>query len=616
MRIIFLIALLVISAQTFAQHDPYIGIIPAPVSVKKARGEFRLTAETIIITDSPGHKAVRFFSDYLKKAGFSNGVTDVNSLNKSQKGMKNSITLSVNFKADLPPEGYQLLIFDDNIILNGKGAGLFYGIQTLIQLIQVKNNNLATIPCAEIKDYPRFGYRGMHLDVSRHFFNVDFVKKYLDVMASYKLNTFHWHLTDDQGWRIEIKKYPKLTDIGSKRAQTKINRAGIDTFLYDNTPYEGYYTQDQIKEVVNYANSLFITIVPEIELPGHSMAAVAAYPELSCDPNKTYKVAETWGEFKDVYCPSEETFKMLDDILFEVMLLFPGKYIHIGGDECNKFAWKNSDFCKQLIADKGLVNEEGLQSYFIRKIEQYVNAQGHSIIGWDEILEGGLAPNATVMSWRGEAGGIKAAQANHDVIMTPGSGGLYFDHTQYKSPLEPLSIGGNAPLSKTYSYDPVPSELTKEEQKHIIGVQANLWTEYIPTAAKAEYMLLPRMLALAEVAWTPKGNKDFSNFSEERIPQHLAKLDAKGYNYRVPVAIGASDTVLTGSKFTIELSPSVEGATIYYTLDGYNPRETDLAYTVPLKILVPENKTVELKTIVITPSGKRSIVADMKLQNK
>jgi hexosaminidase len=616
MKRILLLILLACSCKTFAQHDPYMGIIPAPVSVKKSKGEFRLTAGTIIYTDSTDHKAVRFFTDYLRKVGVGGSITDITRLDKSHQNMKNAILLSVNFKADLPPEGYELFIYDDHIVLNGKGAGLFYGVQTLIQLMEVKNANLVTIPCASIKDYPRFPYRGMHLDVARHFFNVDFVKKYLDVMSEYKLNTFHWHLTDDQGWRIEIKKYPKLTEIGSKRAQTKINRAGIDTGLYDNTPYEGYYTQDQVREVIAYAADRFITIIPEIELPGHSMAAVASYPELSCTPGKTYKVAETWGEFKDVYCPSEETFKMLNDILFEVMGLFPGKYVHIGGDECNKTAWKNSDFCKQLIADKGLKDEDGLQSYFIGRIEKFINSQGHSIIGWDEILEGGLAPNATVMSWRSEAGGIKAAQQNHDVVMTPATGGLYFDHTQLKSPLEPLSIGGNAPLSKVYAYNPMPAELTKDQQKHIIGVQANLWTEYIPTPAKAEYMLLPRMLALAEVAWTPTANKDYNDFSEVRIAHQLPRLDAQGYNYRVPVAIGASDTVMTGSKFTIELAPPAHGATIYYTLDGYNPRETDMQYTVPLKLLVPANKTIELKTIVVMPSGKRSVVTTMKLENK
>ncbi len=618
MKKLLIILLLAMPAATYAQRDPYMGIIPAPVSVKKMKGEFKLTAETIILTDSPSHKAVKFFADYLRKSQLGGSVTDMTYLDDKRKNIKNSITLKVNFKDDLPPEGYELQVEPDRVTINGRGAGLFYGVQTLIQLIESKSLGNATIPCTSIKDYPRFSYRGMHLDVCRHFFDVDFVKKYIDVMAAYKLNTFHWHLTDDQGWRIEIKKYPKLTEIGSKRAQTKIGRAsgGETDSLYDNMPYEGYYTQDQIREVVAYAQARFITIIPEIEMPGHSLAAIAAYPELSCDPSKSYKVGENWGVYKDVFCPGEETFTMLTDILREVIDLFPGKYIHIGGDECQKDAWKKSVMCQQLIADKELKDEKGLQSYFISRIEKVVNAMGRQIIGWDEILEGGLAPNATVMSWQGESGGIAAAQQGHDVIMTPSSGGLYFDHTQLKSPQEPLSIGGNAPLSKTYGYDPVPAVLTKEQQQHIIGVQANLWTEYIATPAKAEYMLLPRMLALSEDAWSPLANKNYKDFSEQRIPHRLARLETDGYNFRVPVAIGAADTVVKGAKFNIELAPSVEGAKVYYTLDGYNPRETDLAYTAPFQLIVPARKTMVLKTIVITQTGKRSVVTEMKMENK
>lgn len=615
----FLTILFVLCATTvFAQRDQYMGIIPAPVTVKKNKGEFKLNSETIILTDSPNHKAVKFFGDYIRKLGLNTSITDVAMFGDRRLKMKNIITLSVNFKGDIPSEGYELNVTEGGIVLNGRFSGLFYGVQTLIQLIHNNGNGTATIPCCYVRDYPRFSYRGMHLDVVRHFFDVDFVKRYIDLMAMYKLNYFHWHLTDDQGWRIEIKKYPKLTSIGSKRAQTKIGRAtgGETEDLYDSTPYDGFYTQDQIKEIVAYAEARFITVVPEIEMPGHSMAAIAAYPELSCDPSKSYKVGENWGVYKDVYCPTEETFTMLSDILAEVMDLFPGKYIHIGGDEVPKDAWKKSDFCKQLITDRSLRDEEGLQSYFIGRMEKYINAHRHSIIGWDEILEGGLAPNATVMSWRGDAGGIKAAQQEHDVIMTPGSGGMYFDHAQAKSTQEPLSIGNYAPLQKTYAYDPVPAKLEKEQQKYILGVQANLWTEYMPTPAKAEYMLLPRMLALSEVAWTPLRNKDYKNFSEERIPHHLMKLDAAGYNYRVPVAIGSSDTTLTGSKFTIELAPSVEGAKVHYTLDGYAPRETDMEYTGPIKLTVPAKRTIELKSVVITPSGKRSIVTTMKLENK
>ncbi len=619
MRNVCLVILLAIAANAFAQgNDHNLGIIPAPFSVKKLKGDFRLNPETIILADSPGAKSVQFFAAWLKKNGYGNSVTDINSLDKKKREFKNSIRLSVNVKGDLPAEGYQLYIMDDGITLNGKGAGMFYGVQTLIQLLHSTNAGYATVPCAAIVDYPRFAYRGMHLDVSRHFFDVDFIKKYLDVMASYKLNNFHWHLTDDQGWRLEIKKYPKLTEIGSMRAQTKVGKfSGNDSDLYDNTPYGGFYTQDQVIDVVNYAAQRYINVVPEIEMPGHALAAIAAYPELSCDPPKEHKVAETWGVFNDVFCPTDETFKILTDVLNEVVQLFPGKYIHIGGDEVPKEAWKKSDFCRQLIADQNLRDENGLQSYFIGRIEKSVNAQGRSIIGWDEILEGGLAPNATVMSWRGEQGGIAAAQLGHDVIMTPGSAGLYFDHAQSKSSEEPLSIGGNAPLSKVYAYDPVPAVLSKDQQKHIIGVQANLWTEYIATTAKAEYMLLPRMLALSEIAWTQTANKDYENFAEQRVAHHLAKLEAAGYNCRVPVPTGMrdKDSVTNGKELKIDLKPTVEGAKIYYTIDGYDPRETDVQYSTALRFPVPEGKYMEFKAIQVTPAGKRSNVATIKMLN-
>jgi hexosaminidase len=618
MKKILLLIALAFSLPVFAQEDPYMGIIPAPVSVKKTKGVFRFTPETIILVDSPDNKSVRIFKGLLLKAGYSNTVTDINTVDRKRWDMKNSIMLAQNFKGDLPPEGYELEIAETKVQLNGRGSGYMYGLQTLLQLMQKSTNpGYATIPCALIHDNPRFSYRGMHLDVSRHFFDVDFIKRYIDLMAAYKLNFFHWHLTDDQGWRIEIKKYPKLTEVGSKRAQTLVGKIkGADADVYDNTPYGGFYTQDQILDVVTYAGERFITIIPEIEMPGHCRAMVAAYPEWSCDPTQTYKVAETWGEFKDVLCPNEETFKALKDILREVMLLFPGKYIHIGGDECPKDAWKKSEFCRQLIVDSALRDENGLQSYFIRTMERFVNSQGRSLIGWDEIMEGGLAPNASVMSWRGESGGIAAAQLGHDVIMTPGSGGLYFDHAQSRSKEEPLSIGGFAPLAKTYAYDPVPAALNKDQQKHILGVQANLWTEYIATTSKVEYMLLPRMLALSEIAWSPKANRNYKNFSEQRVAKHLPKLEAAGFNYRVPEPVGASDTLAIGDKFKIELTPLVEGAKIYFTIDGYQPRETDLLYTGPATLNIPKDKTIEFKTIAITPSGKRSVVNNIQMSNK
>jgi hexosaminidase len=592
--------------------DPNMGIIPAPVSLKKLSGEFILSQQTAFLADSVNNKAVLFLADYLHSKKM------LNIQPKTNIGdTPNSLVLTAAGTDNLPAEGYRLTITPQKITIAGKGAGLFYGIQTLIQLMPADGAATVKLPCVQIEDYPRFAYRGMMLDVCRHFFSVEFVKKYIDLMAAYKLNNFHWHLTDDQGWRIEIKKYPRLTEIGSQRAQTLIgNYHDRIPQQFDNTPYGGYYTQDEIRDVVKYAADRYINIIPEIEMPGHSEAALAAYPELSCDPSKTYKVSETWGVFNDVYCPSDKTFDFLQDVLTEVMELFPSKYIHIGGDEVPKTAWQQSAFCQRLIHKLNLKNEHGLQSYFIERIEKFVNSKGRSIIGWDEILEGGLAPNATVMSWRGETGGIAAAKQDHDVIMTPGSNGLYFDHAQGKLADEPLGIGGYSPLQTTYSYNPIPAALTAEQQKHILGVQANLWTEYIATDAKAEYMVLPRMLALAEIAWTPLANKNYTDFSETRLPSHLAWLDKNGFDYRVPSVMGLQDTIIFGSQLNVTLKSPVKGANIYYTIDGYTPRETDLIYSTPLSISVPPNQFRELKVMVITPSGKRSLVTSSAIYNK
>ena len=593
--------------------DPNMGIIPAPVSVQKQAGNFLLSQETIIQADTITNKAVRFLADYLQNKYSYNNKLQAN----TGAAGSNTIILTSTGTENLPAEGYRLTIAPNQVTIAGKGAGLFYGIQTLIQLLPLERSATAKLPCARIEDYPRFGYRGMHLDVSRHFFSVEFVKRYLDLMAAYKLNTFHWHLTDDQGWRIEIKKYPRLTQVGSQRAESLIgNYHDRMPQQFDNTPYGGYYTQDQIREVIQYAASKYITIIPEIEMPGHAMAALAAYPELSCDANLEYKVSGTWGVFNNIFCPTEKTFTFLQDVLSEVIDLFPSKYIHIGGDEAPKAVWKSSPEAQAIIKRLKLKYEHGLQSYFIQRMEKYVNSKGRSIIGWDEILEGGLAPNATVMSWRGEAGGIAAAKQNHNVIMTPSSSGLYFDHAQARSDLEPLSIGGFTPLLKTYQYNPTPAALTPAQNKYILGVQANMWTEYIATEKKAEYMLLPRLLALAEVAWTPLANKNFTDFSETRIPRHLAWFDKNNFNYRVPVAIGAKDTSYNAAQLTVNLKAPVEGATIYYTIDGYTPSETDLVYTKPFTLNIPAENYRELKTIVISPTGKRSLVTSTTVYNR
>jgi hexosaminidase len=610
-----LFALLITAATTVHAQDtdPNMGIIPVPVSVKKTAGAFILSQETKIQADTPNNKAVLFFSSFLANTMAYNKQVGLRNTNAGS----NVIYLTSTGTEGLPAEGYRLTITPQQITIAGKGAGLFYGIQTLMQLMPLERAATAKLPCATIEDYPRFGYRGVMLDVCRHFFSVEMVKRYIDLMAGYKLNTFHWHLTDDQGWRIEIKKYPRLTQVASVRAQTVIgNYRDRTPQQFDNTPVSGFYTQDQIRDVIRYAADRYITIVPEIEMPGHAQAALAAFPELSCDPKLDYKVAETWGVFNNIYCPSEKTFHFLEDVLTEVIDLFPSKYIHIGGDEAPKTVWKNSKFCQDLIKKLKLKDEHGLQSYFIQRMEKFVNSKGRSIIGWDEILEGGLAPNATVMSWRGEEGGIAAAQQNHDVIMTPGSQGLYIDHGQGRLNQEPLSIGGNEPISKIYNYNPTPSVLTPEQQAHIKGVQANLWTEYITTDKKVEFMLLPRMLALSEIAWAPIANKNYKDFAETRLPGHLAWLDKAGYEYHVPNAIGSADTTIIGTQLTVNLKSPVQGATIYYTIDGYTPRETEMAYTKPMTYEVPVDQYRELQTIVVTPSGKRSNITKTVVYNK
>lgn len=595
-------------------NDPNMGIIPAPVSIQKNAGEFVLCQQTMLFADTMTNKAVVFLKDYLLHQVNLNLKVRTNAALTAS----NRLVLTSKGAELLPAGGYTLSITTRQITITGRSAGLFYGVQSLIQLMPAEKNAVARLPCLQIEDHPRFGYRGAMLDVARHFFSVEFVKKYIDVMAAYKLNNFHWHLTDDQGWRIEIKKYPKLTQISSRRAQTVIGNFHERTpQQYDNTPYGSYYTQDQIRDVVKYAADRYINVVPEIEMPGHSEAVLAAYPELSCDPSlTTYKVAETWGIFHNIYCPSDQTFNFLEDVLTEVIGLFPSKFIHIGGDEVPKDAWKKSDFCQKLIKKLGLKNEEELQSYFIQRIEKFVNSKGRNIIGWDEILEGGLSPNATVMSWRGEAGGIAAAKQKHKVVMTPGSGGLYIDQLQAKQNIEPLNNGGWSPLSKIYSYNPTPAELTPTEQKYILGVQANLWTEYIPTELKAEYMILPRILALSEVAWSPLSKKSFADFANMRLPFHLERFDKGNYNYRVPPVIGGQDTILFGSQLDVKLKSPVHGAKVYYTIDGYPPRETDKEYTIPMSYNVPENQYRELKTIVITPSGKRSQLTHSIMYNK
>ena len=539
MKNLITLFLIIVNLPAIAQTN--INIIPKPVEVTEKTGYFNLNKSTIIIANSSAKHNADMLNFYLKKFyGFALPVKTAPANNG-----KTSITLAVKNLAKGKKDQYTLSVYKNRLDINGTtNEALFYGSQSLLQLIPTDINLPVTemaIPQVTIKDYPRFQYRGMHLDVGRHFFGVDEVKKYIDYLAYHKFNTFHWHLTEDQGWRIEIKKYPLLTSVGGFRNGTIIgHHPGTGN---DSLHYGGFYTQKEIKDIVKYAQDRYITIIPEIEMPGHSSAAIAAYPKLSCFPDESTlikpntpwagsrsgkQVQQTWGVFEDVYCPSEYTFRFLENVLDEVMQLFPSKYIHIGGDECPKDAWKRSAFCQKLIKEKNLKDENGLQTYFISRIEKYLNSKGRNIIGWDEILEGGLTPNATVMSWRGEEGGVAAAKQHHNVIMTPGKY-VYFDHAQLKND-DSLTIGGYLPLDTVYNYEPVPKELNNVEAKYVLGAQANVWTEYIANNAKLEYMIFPRMSALSEVLWSPKEMRNLDDF-KVRLPVMLKRYEMWGANY-------------------------------------------------------------------------------------
>lgn len=523
-RKLHLIVLILFSTvYVFAQQT---AIIPKPAEMVKGEGFFQLDKNTSLKFDESNPELVsiaNLFNEYLQHVyGFS----------LDNNGSGKTIQLKIISQLPLGKEGY-LLKVDKNVIVVSAAApnGIFYGTQSLKQMLPVKaNDGILKVASLEIKDEPRFQWRGNMLDVGRHFFPVSFIKKYIDILAMYKINTFHWHLTEDQGWRIEIKKYPLLTEISHWREETMKGHYR-DNAGMDGIGYGGFYTQDQCREVVRYAAERYITVVPEIEMPGHSSAALAAYPELGCTGGP-YKVQQTWGVHKDVYCAGkEQTFIFLKNVIDEVLDIFPSEFIHVGGDECPKDAWKECDDCQRKIKELGIKNEHELQSWFITEMDKYLSSKGRRLIGWDEILEGGLAPEATVMSWRGIKGGIEAAKQKHDVVMSPTSH-MYLDYYQSKDKEnEPLAIGGFLPLEKVYSYEPVPEELNADESKYILGVQTNLWTEYVPTTKKAEYMLLPRLQAEAEVAWTKKELKDINDF-KSRLNSDYKRLDKLNINYR------------------------------------------------------------------------------------
>ena len=492
-------------------------LIPTPSEQIIKSGYMTIEDSPEIISDFELNSAATLFKDAVKKLELSH-----------DKQIKNRIKFSLNKK--LNNEEYILKINSDKITIEASTeTGAIYGFQSLNQLMNLNlNSGVIKLQNQVIKDSPRFKYRGMHLDVGRHMYPVDFIKKYIDGLAMLKFNNFHWHLTEDQGWRIEIEKYPELNNVGSFRDSTLIGHYTDKPWQFDKTRYGGFYTKKEIKEVVRYAEERGINVIPEIEMPGHSQAAVSSYPEFGCTGEQV-GVAPLWGVFKEIYCSKNETFNFLEDIIDEVVELFPGKYIHIGGDEAPKTNWKACGNCQDVIKREGLKDEHELQSYFITRMEKYINSKGKQIIGWDEILEGGLAPNATVMSWRGISGGLEAAKMNHEVIMTPNAT-CYLDHYQAKETAnEPLAIGGFTPIEEIYNYEPIPNELDESLHKYIIGAQGNVWTEYMKTSDHVEYMVFPRILALSEVVWA-KNKPSFEEF-EKKVINVYPMLDKMNINY-------------------------------------------------------------------------------------
>src|SRR5574343_335484 len=539
--------LLLISTICLAQQN--LNIIPKPNSVEIKKGHFVLNKETVIVADEDSFEAKYLQNEINNRTGLELKIS-------SKYRSKNSIQFGIKIHdtTNFDREQYNIEVWKNKVHISAfSHQGIFYGIQTLVQMIPYEKSNEIKLNEISILDQPKFKWRGMHLDVCRHFFPKDFIKKYIDYLAMYKMNTFHWHLTDDQGWRIEIKKYHKLTEVGAWRNGSMIGHYTDQTF--DDIRHGGFYTQDEIKEIVAYAKERHITIVPEIEMPGHALAALASYPEFSCTGGP-FEVGKTWGVLEDVFCPKDETFTFLENVLTEVIALFPSEYIHIGGDESPKVRWKSCPHCQKRIKDENLKDEHELQSYFIQRIEKFLNSKGRKIIGWDEILEGGLAPNAAVMSWRGTEGGIAATKQKHFVVMSPGSH-CYFDHYQGEPKNEPIAFGGYTNVEKVYSFNPIPKELSEEQSKYILGAQANLWTEYINTPGHVEYMLFPRIAALSEVVWGTSNPKEYKEF-EKRLISHFEIYDKKGINY---------------------------------TTDGSEPNTNSISYEKP--ILVTKNQTIK-----------------------
>ena len=587
-------------------YNEGINIIPMPQVLEQTQGRFTLKDGQVFGVATPESETVaQYFIQKMKRAtGYEFKV--------AQQG---DINLILREETSLGQEGYQLKVTPKKVeIIAQTPQGLFYGLQSFMQLLPAEIESPApikgiawTAQAVNITDHPRFSYRGVHVDPSRHFQTVDELKKEIDVLALFKINQLHWHLTDDQGWRIEIKKYPKLTEVGATR---------IDG---ERTEYKGFYTQEEVKDIVKYAADRFITVIPELEIPGHEMAAIAAYPELSCkgEPGTPRII---WGVEDIVMCPGKELmFDFLEDVIDEMVPLFPATYFHIGGDECPKASWKACPLCQQRIRQEKLKDgkhapEELLQTYVVERIEKYLNKYGKKIIGWDEILEGNPAPSATIMSWRGEEGGLAAAMAGHDAIMTPGPRGMYLDHYQGDPKIEPVTIGGYALLEKSYDYDPVPDTLkTLGKDKHIVGVQGNTWSEYMYTNDIREYQTFPRIIAIAEIGWTETARKDFADF-KRRINNAYVRMDGHGINYHIPLPEqpnGSCNRVAFLDQATLEFTNTRQYPMVY-TTDGSDPTATSARYEAPLAL--QENTVVKIATLL--PSDKLSQVRTIQVEKE
>ena len=593
-KTLILAALLALAACSEPKvQETTLDVVPHPNAVSQLEGEFKVSGASVYHgadLDDRSKAAVKAFANQLF-------------LTSGSKGSLVEGTSSKGFVFELDKklahEEYTIVISKNRVSVKASGLnGFNYAIQTIKQMLPVEIYGKVpaakkgwTLPCVEIKDKPRFSYRGLHLDVSRHFFTMDEVKKYIDVMEIHKLNTLHWHLTDDQGWRLEIKKYPRLTEVGSIRNKTIVGHI-FESEIFDNTEYGRgcYYTQEEVKEILEYAASKGITIIPEIDLPGHMLAALAAYPEYGCTGGP-YEVWGLWGIADDVLCVGrEETMKFLEDILAEVCELFPAEYVHIGGDECPKVRWETCPHCQAKIAELGLKDDDRyqaehyLQGYVTTRMEKFLAEKGKKLIGWDEILEGEIAPNATVMSWRGVAGGLQAVRMGHDAIMTPNTF-FYLDYYQsLDKENEPLAIGGYLPVEKCYSYEPTTADMTAEEKSHILGVQANLWTEYIPTADQLFYMLLPRLAALAEVQWCQPEVKNWDRFLES-ADDFCAIYDMLGLSYGTHLFDASGKASINKEKGCVEVVLEAQGDTqVRYTLDGTEPGPDSPLYTEPIEI--------------------------------